>query len=368
MTQVGPRLAYLPSCQPSALEKTCRVAYRQGPHSSWANRDNFRSRSEELPPSEGLFRNYGLLVWPKAQTLNECGSSYFLFAPSLVLFVCLFLAGWLVGFFGSLLPLTSWWYNSVWVWRPDKGLGVGEGCWWYIHNLWCLTLKVQESQAVQFLLWHRGIGGVSAAPEVPSLAWHSELKDPSLLQLRHRLQPWLRSDPSPGTSMCHEAVKKKKKKKKKKKRITSIDVWEWSWIFQLKQKHEAALKSAVDWCSGPHPAIPLSMGLELIIQHHLKQDRSHSHSLWDPWHQNPQCPEASCAFVFHWELLGSDLLHLLAVMIWMMLIPGGDKTISSVSFSQSLDCMSLCFSPLLALVISGYGYVFIVQVRVIPVM
>ena len=37
---------------------------------------------------------------------------------------------------------------------------------------------------------------VPAEPQVQSLAWHSELKDPALPQLQCRLQLWLRSDPS----------------------------------------------------------------------------------------------------------------------------------------------------------------------------
>lgn len=167
MTQVGPRLAYLPSCQPSALEKTCRVAYRQGPHSSWANRDNFRSRSEELPPSEGLFRNYGLLVWPKPQTLNEWGSSYFLFAPYLVLFVCLFLAGWLVGWLVFLVLSYLWQAGGIIQYESEgliKGWGLGRGAdgiyiisgvwlWKFKNHKQCSSCCGTEGLAVS--LWHQ---------------------------------------------------------------------------------------------------------------------------------------------------------------------------------------------------------------------
>ena len=54
--------------------------------------------------------------------------------------------------------------------------------------------------------------GVGAAPtQVPSLAWHSGLKDPELPQLQRRSQLRLRSDPWPRTPYAAGKPKKKKK-------------------------------------------------------------------------------------------------------------------------------------------------------------
>ena len=47
---------------------------------------------------------------------------------------------------------------------------------------------------------------VSAEAQVPSLAWHSELKAPAWLQLRLGFSPW------PGNLICHRCNHKKKKK------------------------------------------------------------------------------------------------------------------------------------------------------------
>ena len=49
------------------------------------------------------------------------------------------------------------------------------------------------------------------------LAWHSGLKDPALLQLKHRSQLWLRSDPWPRNSMCCEAAKKGEREGKERR-------------------------------------------------------------------------------------------------------------------------------------------------------
>ena len=38
------------------------------------------------------------------------------------------------------------------------------------------------------------------------------VKDLALLQLWHRLQLWLESDPWPGISICHEVIKKEENK------------------------------------------------------------------------------------------------------------------------------------------------------------
>ena len=53
--------------------------------------------------------------------------------------------------------------------------------------------------------------------QIRSLARHSGLKHPLLLQLWHRWQLWLRSDPWPGNSAHRGAAKKEKKKKLKQK-------------------------------------------------------------------------------------------------------------------------------------------------------
>ena len=52
--------------------------------------------------------------------------------------------------------------------------------------------------------------------QVRSLAWHSGLKDLVLLELRHRLQLWLGSDPWSGNSMYHGVAKNEKDKTKPK--------------------------------------------------------------------------------------------------------------------------------------------------------
>ena len=64
--------------------------------------------------------------------------------------------------------------------------------------------------AVQWDQWHLG----STETQVPSPAGHSGLKIWRLLQLRLRSQLGLKSDPWPGTSMCHGVTKKEKKKKR----------------------------------------------------------------------------------------------------------------------------------------------------------
>ena len=65
-------------------------------------------------------------------------------------------------------------------------------------------------EAVLWDQWHLG----STETQVPSPAGHSGLKIWRLLQLRLRSQQGLKSDPWPGTSMCHGVTKKEKKKKK----------------------------------------------------------------------------------------------------------------------------------------------------------
>ena len=67
----------------------------------------------------------------------------------------------------------------------------------------------------EFLLWRSGIRDVSAAPghrfDPSPGQW---VKDPVFPQLQPRLQLWPGSDPWPGNSMCHRAVKKKEKERK----------------------------------------------------------------------------------------------------------------------------------------------------------
>ena len=67
---------------------------------------------------------------------------------------------------------------------------------------------------VEFPRWHNGISGISAAPGRrldPWPSWHSGLKDPALLQLWHRFQWWLRSDPWCGNTIGWRTAKRKKK-------------------------------------------------------------------------------------------------------------------------------------------------------------
>ena len=61
------------------------------------------------------------------------------------------------------------------------------------------------------------IGSVSAGPgrKVQALARHSGLKDPAWLQLWHRSQLRLGSDPWPRNSICHGAAPKYQKPKQK---------------------------------------------------------------------------------------------------------------------------------------------------------
>ena len=64
----------------------------------------------------------------------------------------------------------------------------------------------------EFLLWCNGIGSFLGA--LGCRSWHAGLRiQHSYLWLRSQLQ--LKSDPWPGTSMCHKAANKEKKKKKK---------------------------------------------------------------------------------------------------------------------------------------------------------
>ena len=87
--------------------------------------------------------------------------------------------------------------------------------------------------------------------KVRFLAPHSGLKD--LLQL------WLRSDPWPGHSTCHELIEKEKNKnlKKKKKEFSShilLSKFEWWFFFFL-------------WLHLQHMEIPrLAVNLELQLQ------------------------------------------------------------------------------------------------------
>ena len=55
--------------------------------------------------------------------------------------------------------------------------------------------------------------------QVPSPAQHSGLKDLVVLQLPHRSQPQLSSDPWPGNATCHRAAKKEKINEKSNKQI-----------------------------------------------------------------------------------------------------------------------------------------------------
>ena len=52
------------------------------------------------------------------------------------------------------------------------------------------------------------------------------VKDPVLLQLGHRSQLWLRSDPCPRNAICCQVVKKEKKKKRWGKEWDGLGVWD----------------------------------------------------------------------------------------------------------------------------------------------
>ena len=67
----------------------------------------------------------------------------------------------------------------------------------------------------QFDQWHLW----STGTQVQSPAQHSGLKDPGLLQLQHRLQLQLGSDPWPGNSICCRVAKKERKNNNKKKKL-----------------------------------------------------------------------------------------------------------------------------------------------------
>ena len=75
--------------------------------------------------------------------------------------------------------------------------------------------KKRKNHCSKFFLCLNGIGSISIVPgmQIQFPAWHSGFKDPGLLQLWHRLQLQLGSDPWPGNSLCCRAAKKEKKKK-----------------------------------------------------------------------------------------------------------------------------------------------------------
>ena len=88
------------------------------------------------------------------------------------------------------------------------------------------------------------------AGSMPSLTqW---VKDPALPQLRPRLQLWLRSDPWPGNSICHEAAKKGKKKNKRTRKI---------WTGKLL----CGLAEALDQDLSPKPCCHLLCNLRQVL-------------------------------------------------------------------------------------------------------
>lgn len=69
----------------------------------------------------------------------------------------------------------------------------------HLHLLyWIIKNNLQE-----LLLWHKGIGSISAAPGQLIDPWHSGLKDPALPQRQHRSQ----LIPGPGNSVSHRVAK-----------------------------------------------------------------------------------------------------------------------------------------------------------------
>ena len=61
------------------------------------------------------------------------------------------------------------------------------------------------------MVWCIGISDIYITRmQVRSLAQHSWLKDPALLQLQHKLQLWLTSDPWPASTICHRVARKEK--------------------------------------------------------------------------------------------------------------------------------------------------------------
>ena len=70
-------------------------------------------------------------------------------------------------------------------------------------SLICGIYKIMQ----EFLLWYMGISSISGVlgcfdPQPGTMA-----KDPTLLQLWHRLQLWLRCDPWPRNSICYAVGK-----------------------------------------------------------------------------------------------------------------------------------------------------------------
>ena len=73
-------------------------------------------------------------------------------------------------------------------------------------------LKKKKTE-MKFPIWLNEISRVSAVPGCRlDPAWHSGLKDPALLQLQHRLQLQLRSEPWPWNPINLQGSLKKKKR------------------------------------------------------------------------------------------------------------------------------------------------------------
>lgn len=65
----------------------------------------------------------------------------------------------------------------------------------------------------EFLMWRDGVSGILGALGSRVNPWSAQwVRDPVPTQPQLRLLLWLRYDPWPGNSICHEAAKKKKEK------------------------------------------------------------------------------------------------------------------------------------------------------------
>lgn len=78
-------------------------------------------------------------------------------------------------------------------------------CLFGLYLLLFTVLGVQSS--------HGGTAGLMESPQCQD-AGLIPSQHLALPQLRHRLQPWVRSDPWSGNSVCHRAAKNEKKKEK----------------------------------------------------------------------------------------------------------------------------------------------------------
>ena len=79
-------------------------------------------------------------------------------------------------------------------------------------------IKIEDSAVAQWLKNLTAVAQATAETWVLTSAWGSRSKDPTLPQLEHSSQLWLRSIPGLRTSICWPIKKKKKKKKRERER------------------------------------------------------------------------------------------------------------------------------------------------------